>query len=327
MTDLITKPQEAPGLQGAQFVLPEVFARSGQHATYRFVEFFAAEIRNLNTRLAYYRALTKFFDWLEQLYPGLEIHQINSIVISRYIELHPGSALTKNQHLSAIRSLFRWLLSGDVVTENPAAEVRGIKHRVKIGKTPVLSDEEMVQLLGSIDTSHVVDLRDRALIATMFYSFARVGAVLGMDVKDYFHKGKRTWFRLHEKGGKYHEVPVHHKAEEYLDAYIEEAGLGDQKDVPLFQTSPGRGRKLTGKRLQRQEAWSMVKRRALAASVSTNVCNHSFRAGGITNFLKNGGSQDNAQRVAAHEDVRTTALYDRRGDTISLDEIERIRLS
>ena len=326
MTDLITKTQEVPGLPGAQFLLPEVFARSGQRATYRFVEFFVAEIRNLNTRLAYYRALTRFFDWLEQLYPGLEIDQINSIVIARYIELHPGSALTKNQHLSAIRSLFRWLLSGGVVTDNPATEVRGVKHRIKVGKTPILSDEEMAQLLSSIDISHVVGLRDKALIATMFYSFARIGAVLKMDVKDLFNKGKRTWFRLHEKGGKYHEVPVHHKAEEYLDAYIEAAELANQKDAPLFQTAPGRSKKLTGKRLQRQEAWAMVKRRALAASVSTEACNHTFRASGITNFLRHGGSRDNAQKVAAHEDVRTTALYDRRADTISLDEIERIRL-
>ena len=326
MTELIIKPETAPGLPGTQFMLPEVFARSGKRATYRFVEFFAAEIRNINTRLAYYRALTKFFDWLEEFYPGLEVDQINSIVVARYIELHPGSPLTKNQHLSAIRSLFRWLLSGGVVRENPAVEVRGVKHRVKRGKTPILSDEEMVQLLGSIDVSHVVGLRDRALIASMFYSFARIGAVLGMDVKDLFNKGKRTWFRLHEKGGKYHEEPVHLKAEEYLDAYIEVAGFGDEKDTPLFQTSPGRARKLTGKRLQRQEAWAMVKRRAMAAGVSTDACNHTFRASGITNFLRNGGSRDNAQRVAAHEDVRTTALYDRRDEAISLDEIERIRL-
>ncbi|WP_201278998.1 tyrosine-type recombinase/integrase [Leptolyngbya iicbica] len=98
------------------------------------------------------------------------------------------------------------------------------------------------------------------------------------------------------------------------------------KDGPLFQTAPGRSRKLSGKRLQRQEAWAMVKRRALAAGVSTEACNHTFRASGITNFLRNGGSRDNAQKIAAHEDIRTTALYDRRDDEVSLDEIERIRL-
>jgi site-specific recombinase XerD len=313
-------------LRGTEFVLPPILHRAGKRATYRYVEFFTAEIRNLNTRLAYYRALTRFFEWLEDCYPGLEIHQVNSIIIAHYIEIHPGSALTRNQHLSGIRSLFRWLKDDGVIVENPAAEVRGVKHRAKQGKTPVLSDEEMVQLLDSIDTSHVVGLRDRALIATMFFSFARIGAVLGMKVGDYFPKGKRYWFRLHEKGGKYHELPAHHIAEEYLDQYLEAAGLREMKDSPLFQTAPGRSRKLTGLRLQRQEAWAMVKRRALAAGVSTEACNHTFRASGITNFLRNGGSRDNAQKIAAHEDIRTTALYDRRDDEVSLDEIERIRL-
>jgi site-specific recombinase XerD len=190
----------------------------------------------------------------------------------------------------------------------------------------VLTDDEMKALLAGIDTSDVVGLRDRALIAAMFFSFARIGAVLGMNVTDYFSKGKRYWFRLHEKGGKYHEVPVHHTAEEYLDQYLDEAKLWDTKAAPLFQTAPRRLRTLTGTRLQRQEAWAIVKRRALAAGVSTEACNHTFRASGITNFLRNGGSRDNAQKIAAHEDIRTTALYDRREDAISLDEIERIRL-
>lgn len=326
MSELVLPSSAAPVLKGIPFVPPIIFDRAGKRATYRYAEFFTAEIRNLNTRLAYYRALTGFFDWLEACYPGLGIHQVNSIIIAGYVELLPGSSPTKNQHLSAIRSLFRWLTGGGVVPENPAAEVRGIKHRVKVGKTPVLNDDEMKELLGSIDTSHILGLRDRALIAVMFYSFARISAVLGMNVKDYFPKGKRYWFRLHEKGGKYHEVPAHHKAEEYLDIYMDVAGLWEENSAPLFQTAPRYSQKLSGNCLKRQEAWAMIKRRATAAGVSTAVCNHSFRAGGITNFLKHGGSRDNAQKIAAHEDVRTTSLYDRRDQNISLDEIERIRL-
>jgi site-specific recombinase XerD len=201
-----------------------------------------------------------------------------------------------------------------------------LKHRVKTGKTPVLSDEEMKQLLGGIDTSHVVGLRDRALIATMFYSFARISAVIGMSVEDYFTKGRRTWIRLHEKGGKYHEVPVHHTAEQYLDEYLNVADITQEKKSPLFRTTVGRTRKLTERRLERREAWAMIKRRAEDTGVNTDACNHTFRASGITNYLRNGGSRDNAQKIAAHSDVRTTALYDRRDESISLDEIERIRL-
>lgn len=305
-------------------VIPPIVLNAGEQASRRFVEFFLVSIRNENTRAAYAQAVRQFLEWCEGR--GMGLTDISSLAIAAYIERHPGSPPTVNQHISAIRSLFAWLVEGQVLSSNPGAEVQGVKHRVKCGKTSVLSDEEMVELLGSIDTSSIIGLRDRALIGVMFYSFARISAVLGMNVKDYFPKGKRYWFRLHEKGGRYHELPVHHKAEEYLDLYLDEAGLREQKDAPLFQTSPGKSRKLTGDRLQRQEAWAMIKRRAEIAGVSTDACNHSFRASGITNFLRNGGSRDSAQRIAAHEDIRTTALYDRRGDAVSLDEIERIRI-
>ncbi|MEP0983998.1 tyrosine-type recombinase/integrase [Leptolyngbya sp. FACHB-17] len=268
--------------------------------------------------------MRQFLHWCEER--DIEFSAISAIVISAYIESHPFSAPTVNQHLAAIRSLFQWLVDGKILDRNPAAEVKGIKHRVKTGKTPVLSDEEMKQLLGGIDTSHVVGLRDRALIATMFYSFARISAVIGMSVEDYFTKGRRTWIRLHEKGGKYHEVPVHHTAEQYLDEYLNVADITQEKKSPLFRTTVGRTRKLTERRLERREAWAMIKRRAEDTGVNTDACNHTFRASGITNYLRNGGSRDNAQKIAAHSDVRTTALYDRRDESISLDEIERIRL-
>jgi site-specific recombinase XerD len=306
------------------FILPTVIAQAGEETSKRFVEFFLVSIRNKNTRTAYAQAVRQFLNWCEER--GIEFSAISAISIAAYIESHPFSAPTANQHLAAIRSLFQWLVDGRILDRNPAAEVKGIKHRVKTGKTPVLSDEEMKQLLEGIDTSHVVGLRDRALIATMFYSFARISAVVGMSVEDYFTKGRRTWIRLHEKGGKYHEVPVHHTAEHYLDEYLNVAAITHEKKSPLFRTTVGRTRKLTERRLERREAWAMIKRRAEDTGVNTDACNHTFRASGITNYLRNGGSRDNAQKIAAHSDVRTTALYDRRDESISLDEIERIRL-
>jgi len=325
---LIEVPQKGltiPSLtQGSSLSLPILVTNAGQETARRFVEFFIVSVRNQNTREAYARAIKQFLDWCNEY--GLEFSDINSLAIAAYVERHPGSAPTINQHLAAIRIMFAWMVTGGILKENPATEVKGPKYRVKKGKTPVLTDDEMRELLDSIDVSHIVGLRDRALIATMFFSFARIGAVLGMQVEDYFQKGKRYWLRLHEKGGKYHEVPTHHKAEEYLDQYMDEADLWNEKGTPLFRTTIGKTRKLTERGLQRQEAWAMIKRRALAAGVNTDACNHTFRASGITNYLRNGGSRDNAQKIAAHEDSRTTALYDRREDTISLDEIERIRL-
>ena len=131
------------------------------------------------------------------------------------------------------------------------------------------------------------------------------------------------WFKLHETGGKYHEVPAHHSAEEYVDAYLQSAGIEEEKGTPLFR-SLDRHRRLTERRMQREEVLAMVKRRARQAGLSSAVCCHTFRATGITAYLANGGTLENAQRIAAHESPRTTSLYDRTGDEVSLDEIERI---
>ena len=219
--------------------------------------------------------------------------------------------------------LFDYLVVGQVMKMNPAGAVRGPKHVVKKGKTPVLSIEEAHDLFASIELKTIGDLRDRALIGVMIYSFARVGAVVGMNVEDYYQQGKRFWFRLHEKGGKRHEVPAHHKAEEYLNAYIVAARIADQRGAPLFR-SMDRRRQITDRRLHRIDVLAMVKRRTRRAGLSPDICCHTFRATGITAYLMNGGTLEHAQQIAAHESPRTTKLYDRTSDEISLDEVERI---
>jgi integrase/recombinase XerD len=232
---------------------------------------------------------------------------------------------TIKQHLAAIRMLFDYLVIGQIVPFNPAAPVRGPKHVIKKGKTPVLSGEATKELIEGIDTSSLIGLRDRALIGVMVYSFARISAVLAMDVEDYAQQGKRWWLRLHEKGGKYHEVPVHSQSEKYLDVYLAAAGIADAKGTPLFRTIDRKGR-MTANRLSRQEALAMIKRRARAAGLGENICNHTFRATGITCYLQNDGTIEGAQEIACHESPRTTKLYDRTSDRITIDEIEKIKI-
>jgi site-specific recombinase XerC len=255
-----------------------------------------------------------------------EMKSIEPMMVAAYIEERgkEKEAQTVKQELAGLRMLFDWLVTGQVIPTNPAHSVRGPRYSYKKGKTPVLSRDDAKKLLESIDTSHVVGLRDHALIALMIYSFARIGAVLGMRVEDYYQNGKRWWIRLHEKGGKFHEVPVHHTAEEYLDAYLDAAGIRENRKTPLFRTTRGRSRKLTDNELQEPEALEMIKRRAKDAgfspTLSRTICCHTMRATGITTYLENGGTVENAQAIAAHESPRTTKLYDR------LDEIERIVL-
>lgn len=315
-------PHRSSGLEQLEpIVLPALITREGEHAGRRFVEFFTANIRNKNTRMAYMRALGPFLNWCEGR--GLALGEIQPVHVAAYVEQHPGSKPTVKQHLAAIRMLFDWLVTGQVVPANPASSVRGPKYVVKRGKTPVLKADQARLLLDSIDTSTVAGLRDRALIGVMVYSFARVSAVIGMRVGDYYQNGKRWWFRLHEKGGKRHEVPAHHNAEAYMDAYLEVAGIADQKKSPLFRTINKR-RQLTDSPLYRADVLRMIKRRVEAAGLPATTCCHTFRATGITAYLENGGTIENAQAIAAHESPRTTKLYDRTSDEITLDEVERI---
>lgn len=155
------------------------------------------------------------------------------------------------------------------------------------------------------------------------YSFARVSALVGMNMDDYYPDGKRWWFRLHEKGGRFHELPCHHIAEEYIDAYLAILPVSTNRRLPLFR-SLDRRRQLTDRRLDRREVLAMIKRRALAAAVPSHICCHTFRATGITAYLLNGGTLEHAQQIAAHSSPKTTKLYDRTSDSITLDEIERI---
>ena len=305
-------------------LVPAVILRAGDRASRRFLEFFTANIRNRNARQAYYHAVRLFLNWCEAHHIGLR--HIEPMVVAAYVEdlMRIRAKPTVQQHLAAIRMLCDHLVIGQVLPFNPAASVRGPKYVVKKGKTPVLSAPEARRLLDSIDTSHIIGLRDRALIAVMVYSFARVSAVIGMQVEDYYRNGKRWWLRLHEKGGKFHEVPAHHNAEAYLDAYLEASGIADQRLSPLFRSTRGQSRRLTLNRMTRRDVLRMIKRRCRRIGLSHRICCHTFRATGITAYLENGGTVENAQAIAAHESPRTTKLYDRTGDEITLDEIERI---
>src|ERR1700712_2842270 len=222
----ITRPARAVAAASAAMVVPAIIADAGDQAARRFLEFFAATIRNKNTRMAYYRAVCRFFAWCDEYQIG-GIADIEPLHVAAYIEgMQDGfEKPSVKQHLAAIRMLFDWLVTGQIVATNPAHSVRGPKHVVKTGKTTVLDADQARKLLERIDTSTVVGLRDRALISVMTFAFARIGAVVTMRVEDYYPKGKRWWVRLHEKGGKRHEMPAHHNLEAYLDAYIESAGI------------------------------------------------------------------------------------------------------
>jgi site-specific recombinase XerD len=304
---------------------PALVAASGPRASYRFLEFFTAQIRNAHTRRAYARAATEFFDWLAAK-DVTQLADIKSVHVATYIEdLHRArSAPTAKLRLAALRNLFDWMVIGQIMPANPAAAVRGPRHIVRRGKTPVLVPDEARQLLDAIDTTTVIGLRDRALIGLMVYSFARIGAAVGMRVEDVFTQNRRLWVRLNEKGGKQHAMPCHHNLEAYLHAYIDGAGLANGSKALLFQSYSRAAGKLAGSPLPQANAYMMIQRRSKSGEIATKICNHTFRATGLTAYLKNGGTLENAALMANHASTRTTQLYDRRAEEVTLDEVERI---
>ena len=297
-------------------MLPRLIVDAGPVAVEKFLEFFAARIANRRTRAAYGRAVGQFLAWCAAR--GLVLTAVAPLHVAAYIRTHPGSAPTVKQHLAAIRMLGDWLVVSQVLPVNPAAAVRGPKHVVTTGATPVLSPAEARRLLEAIDTGTLAGLRDRALVSVMLYSFARVSAVIGMRRQDYFRQERQGWLRLHEKGGTRHDVPAHHRAPaEALDDYLEAAGL-DEPTAALFQSVDPAGRWLTGRTLSRRLVLAMIKRRAAAADLPPSTCCHTFRATGITAYLSKGGTLEHAQQIAGHASPKTTKLYDRTADTITV---------
>ena len=305
--------------------LPALVAAADERAQVRFLEFFAVTIRNPNTRRAYARATGEFLGWC-MARGVVSLAEVQLLHVAGWIEElgREVSVPTVKQRLAGIRHLFDWLVVGQVVPVNPAVSVRGPSHSVRQGKTPVLAPLEARRLLDAIDVTTPIGLRDRALIGLMVYSFARVGAALQMRVEDVYVQNRRLWVRLHEKGGKRHDMPCHHSLEEYLVAYLDGCELRCWPKGPLFRTI-GRGTHLLSMTpLPQASAFQMVRRRAAAANIETAIGNHSFRATGITAYLKNGGTLERAATMANHASTRTTQLYDRRSDDVTLDEVERV---
>lgn len=324
----------ATGGSGAE-LLPAIVAAAGAKASKRYFEFFTVTIRNEHTRSNYFRACRVFFDWAEAR--RLTLETIEPVHVAAYVESRAKSDDEKwhlsktslKQHMSALRMMFSYFTEKGVLTYNPAREVKTEKVRRTTGATPAYEVEDVARLLASFDSSNIVGMRDRALVGTMAFGFSRISAIVDLKVKDYVQQGRRAYLRIHGKGGVEVDIPVHHQLAEYLDAYIAAAGIGEERNAPLFRSTKGRSGTLTSESMSRVDAWRMVQRRLIDAELAQKPgegygC-HSFRATCGTNFLTNGGELEVCQMLMGHADSRTTKLYDRRSLRATLADIERIR--
>lgn len=311
-----------------QTLLPLLIYRAGDKAQYKYAEFFTNTLRNANTRKSYARACKRFFDWCAD--KGLSLETVHPVAAAAYFRaLEEEMALESvKQHLAAVRRLYDWLVVEGAAGFNPVSSVRGPRVSYRKGKTPVLTADQTRRLLDAPDPNTLKGKRDRALLAVLFYAWVRASAAAGLEVRDYQQQGRRTFLRFREKGGKVHEVPAHHHAQDLLDIYIRSAGIDlmdkTQQRLPLFRTLDRR-RNLSDNALRRQDVTKLLKRYALEARLPHAFSAHSARATGITTYLDNGGTLEVAQDIAGHADSRTTRLYDRTKDKVTLSEVERVR--
>ena len=305
--------------------LPAIVSRAGQAAWFAWEEFFYGKLRNEHTRRAYRRAVHNFLDWCGA--QGLELRQISPRDVGMYLDSRPRSAGTKKVELAALRHFFDQLVTRHAVVLNPAASVRGERLVVVEGKTPEITVEQARRLLAAIDTSHAVGLRDRAIIATLIYTAARVGAVARLRRGDFYDVGDQHCLRFAETGGKSREIPVRHDLQRYLFEYLEYAGLADgDGQAPLFRTAIRRTKQLTDSGMTAGDTGRMVKRRMRDARLPSRLCPHSFRVATITNLLEQNVPLEDVQHLAGHADPRTTRLYDRRHKRVTRNIVERISI-
>lgn len=326
MTDgLVTISATPAACRGDSGGVPSLIERGGVAARFAWDEFFFAEHHNPYTQTAYMGAVRRFLAWCEAR--PVELPAVTPGMVGQYLVGIGGSASKRNLALSAIRGFFDRLVNRHVVILNPAASVKGVKEQVIEGKTPEITIEQARTLLASVNTGHVVGLRDRAILATLAYTVCRAGAVAKLRLGDFQHDGTQYVLRFQEKGGKSREIPVRHNLEMDIRAYLNAAGINaEPKDRPLFRSTLRRTGRLTGNPLTTKSICELVKRRLKDAGLPLRLSPHSFRVAGITDLLSQNVPLEDVQYLAGHAEPRTTGLYDRRKKKVTRNIVERLSI-
>lgn len=323
---IVPTPKQHPVLPSQ--LLPEILLRAGRAAVFAAEEFFFGKIRNEHTRAAYLIAVRRFLSWAET--GDLELRRIAPKDVGQYLdELRNGntSIATRKQHLAALRHFFDGLVTRHAILLNPALSVRGDRYEVVEGKTPEITVEHARKLLSSIDTSRLVGLRDRAILAILIYTASRAGAVTKLRRSSLYYTGDQWMLHFDEKGGKSREIPVRHDLKQMIFEYLDIAALGNARgDTPLFRSAVRKTGHLTNTAMHVNDVCRMMKRRLKDASLPSRLSPHSFRVATITDLLKQGVPLEDVQRFAGHADPRTTRLYDRRQKQITRNIVERISI-
>ena len=263
--ELALRTEDSPAENEPPRAFPAILVRAGKAACLAADEFFSARISNSHTRTAYAHQVSRFLTWCEN--EGLELHQVTPGLAGRFLDELPGGAPTQNQALAGLRHFFDTLVARHAAVLNPFQSVRGVRHPHGEGRTPEVTVDQARQLLASIKTRDVYGLRDRAVLGTLIYTGARVGAISRLRMQDLRDNGNHRSLQFAEKGGKAREIPVRHDLDEWISAYLEGAGLEDAPQAsPLYRSGQRRASPLTDRAMSPHAVRRMLKRRLNAAA-------------------------------------------------------------
>jgi site-specific recombinase XerD len=302
---------------------PAIIIAAGGGAEFAWDEFFKGQLANAHTRKNYAHAVRDFLGWCDHPDRQIPLVRITPGDVGDYLASLAVAVPTKKLRLAALRKFFDVLVVRHVVILNPAASVRAERYAVVEGKTPEISAKQARKLLESVAITDLVGLRDRAVIAVLIYTAARVGAVAKLTTKSLKHDGTQYSLRFSEKGGKSREIPVRHDLQEMILGYVQAAGIAEGA---LFRTAVRGTKQLTSKAMSGIDICRMMKRRLKAAGLPGQFSPHSFRVATVTDLLEQNVPLEDVQHLAGHADPRTTRLYDRRRKKVTRNIVERISI-
>jgi integrase/recombinase XerD len=299
-----------------------IVLRQTPNAAFASEEFFKATLSNEHTRQAYGRIAGRFLAWCDAR--GLDLRQVTPGLAGEYIGQLAGSALTRTQALAALRHFFDALVQRHAVALNPFASVRGTKYSVTEGKTAELAIEQARKLFKSIDTGHVVGLRDRAVLGVLAYTGGRSGAVAKLRLADYRNLGDHRVLRFREEGGRDREIPCFTILPPGSINASPPAWRGPQGS--LFHAAGGKRKHLTDAAYSAHSMRQMMKRRLEDAGLPELFSPHSFRVMVVTDLLNQNVRLEDVQYLAGHASPTTTRVYDRRRRKVTRNIVERISI-
>jgi integrase/recombinase XerD len=262
--------------------------------------------RSVNTVSAYRRDLSKYLTWLER--HRQTVLSISPSDVEKYVAQRQRSGeapATTARALAAVRMFHAYLVRESHRHDDPTLRVEGVK--VAAGVPKPLTEEEVNALLSAVSGDDVLATRDRALLEMLYATGARISELCGLNLDDLDRVNRVV--RLFGKGSKERMVPYGSVAARHIDEYISERFLLEPDTWKNFQDRDAVFLTNTGRRLNRQKAWHIVRNAGVLAGITSELSPHTLRHSCATHMLEHGADLRVVQEMLGHVTISTTQIY------------------